>query len=453
MATSSEEKQQQHEETDHGCDFFAWDEASQLYYHSRSGFYHDTRAGWYYNTHDGNYYKFEDGNYVLLDSYEFQGPESGTQSCRESSEHPSPEKNNVGCGPADAACSPFQGGADEGLMDSNNDEGHINHPPPSEWLEDTLIDLYLSGYSGAAASAADDARLLSETGDGESPLLVDGDDTIHEQGGAAGSSEGLTSEDISWDEENWRAQYGQVTRDEEEPLPESQVVKLWDWALIRERKRDGKSEVIRLVGQVVEPSTKLHPSMSSSGVHLKTAPICEVNLDLVRVKSGKVYKLRSPSAGYISTLSSYDASNPTKDWGFPELTIGSINECNGSTIRQVASGNRSSSQFDQRPISRKMNHVYRDRAAERRALHGGFGVGPGQKSEVLGGRSSSLVSTTTEEAGSEALDLSFGTGSYARRMLENMGWKEGEGLGKVKQGLREPLQAVGNKGSAGLGWN
>ncbi|KAL9252949.1 SUPPRESSOR OF ABI3-5-like protein [Drosera capensis] len=451
MATSSEEKQQQqHEETDSGCDFFAWDEASQLYYHSRSGFYHDPRVGWYYNTHDGNYYKFEDGNYVLLDSYEFQGPESGTQSCIESNEHPSPEKNNVGCGPADAACSSFRGDADEGDRAVYNSALTLTHR-----LEDTLIDLYLSGYSGAAASAADDARLLSETGDGKSPLLVDGDDTIHEQG-AAGSSEGLTSEDISWDEENWRAQYGQVTRNEEDPLPEFQVLNLWDWALIRERKRDGKSEVIRLVGQLLEPSTKLHPSMSSGGGRLKTAPICEVNLDLVRVKSGKVYKLRSPSMGYISTLSSYDASNPTNDWGFPELTIASINECNESTIRQVASGNGSSSQFGQLSISRKvkrMNHVYRDRAAERRALHGGFGVGPGQKSEILGGRSSSPFSTTTEEAGSEALDLSFGTGSYARRMLENMGWKEGEGLGKVKQGLREPLQAVGNKGSAGLGWN
>lgn len=70
--------------------------------------------------------------------------------------------------------------------------------------------------------------------------------------------------------------------------------------------------------------------------------------------------------------------------------------------------------------------MYRDRAAERRTLHGGFGVGPGQKSTILGeyGLQSSPVSASTEEAAAEALNMSFGVGSYARKLLENMGWKE-----------------------------
>lgn len=71
------------------------------------------------------------------------------------------------------------------------------------------------------------------------------------------------------------------------------------------------------------------------------------------------------------------------------------------------------------------DHLYRDRAAERRALHGGFGVGPGQK---ISPNSDNFVpldeSTGPEEALSESLSNSFGAGSYARRMLENMGWKE-----------------------------
>lgn len=37
--------------------------------------------------------------------------------------------------------------------------------------------------------------------------------------------------------------------------------------------------------------------------------------------TGQVYKLRSPSKRYLATLSSYDSSNPTKDWGFPELSV------------------------------------------------------------------------------------------------------------------------------------
>lgn len=71
------------------------------------------------------------------------------------------------------------------------------------------------------------------------------------------------------------------------------------------------------------------------------------------------------------------------------------------------------------------SHVYRDRAAERRTLHGGFGVGPGQKNLVVGdAMPSSPVSVSTEEAAAEALNMSFGAGSYARRILESMGWKE-----------------------------
>ena len=78
------------------------------------------------------------------------------------------------------------------------------------------------------------------------------------------------------------------------------------------------------------------------------------------------------------------------------------------------------------PHFQRQSHAYRDRAAERRTLHGSFGVGPGQK-RILGnddGRELSPVSTSTEEAAAEALNMSFGTSSYARRMLESMGWKE-----------------------------
>ncbi|GJS51356.1 hypothetical protein Tco_0624718, partial [Tanacetum coccineum] len=38
--------------------------------------------------------------------------------------------------------------------------------------------------------------------------------------------------------------------------------------------------------------------------------------------------------------------------------------------------------------------------------------------------SSSPVSATGEEGAPEALNMSFGVGNYARRMLENLGWKE-----------------------------
>lgn len=41
--------------------------------------------------------------------------------------------------------------------------------------------------------------------------------------------------------------------------------------------------------------------------------------DLLISISGKVYRLRSPNRRYLTSLSSYDSSNPTKDWDFPDL--------------------------------------------------------------------------------------------------------------------------------------
>lgn len=53
-------------------------------------------------------------------------------------------------------------------------------------------------------------------------------------------------------------------------------------------------------------------------------------------------------------------------------------------------------------------------------------MGPGQKSNSVGdnGGEYSPNYAYTEDAAAEALEMSFGTGSYARRILEGMGWKE-----------------------------
>ena len=54
-------------------------------------------------------------------------------------------------------------------------------------------------------------------------------------------------------------------------------------------------------------------------------------------------------------------------------------------------------------------------------MHGGFGLGPGQKNAAIDHDSDP---TCIEDAKAEALNMSFGAGSYARRILEGMGWKE-----------------------------
>lgn len=74
----------------------------------------------------------------------------------------------------------------------------------------------------------------------------------------------------------------------------------------------------------------------------------------------------------------------------------------------------------------KSGTFYRDRAAERRRLHAGFSIGLGEKSVMSNRRFSEAGSSSEFPDDADAVESNtpFGEGSYARRILESMGWKE-----------------------------
>ncbi|VFQ70390.1 unnamed protein product [Cuscuta campestris] len=378
------------------------------------------------------------------------------------------------------------GPKEAGTISNESSEDHkggienelLENPPPSEWLEDTLIDLYLSNYPNQSTHAISDSMAHVENNglDGLNVSTAENDDIYELEDGewipddhlVCSSNENVLDyldEGPSLDEENWQAQYGQVIRPEEDSfLSNVHVINLWDWSLVkgRRKKKEKKHKVTMLVGRLIKRSAQLHPSMPSSSGLLRTAPICEVHLDLVRVKSGTIYRLQNPSSQYLASLSTYDSSNPTKGWRFPQLLLDRlVKEDTASSlgddfkVPRVIVGQKDiclpSEQIS--AFNKGRGHVYRDRAAERRALHNGIGVGPGQKKSFDSDPHPSTTSASPEEAMAESLNRSFGTGSYARKILENMGWKEGDALGSRNDGLIEPLQANGNIGNAGLGWN
>jgi hypothetical protein len=87
------------------------------------------------------------------------------------------------------------------------------------------------------------------------------------------------------EEEKWLAQYGQVEQEiDDQPLFPS--IDLWDWDMVKESVSKGQP-MARLVGRLVKGSSKPHPSLPARGGLLRTAPVHEVHLDLVRVSSGK----------------------------------------------------------------------------------------------------------------------------------------------------------------------
>ncbi|XP_031745488.1 LOW QUALITY PROTEIN: uncharacterized protein LOC101205178 [Cucumis sativus] len=487
----NETKSGSEELQDSNCSF-VWDENSQLYFHSSSGFYHDPVVGWYYSSRDGSYYKFENGSYVPLQLNEGEecktypdNPVKGelrSQVCSTGSEDhysfEAAETDTPTCKGRD--CDGLPSGEIMEVVDVHEHE----NPPTSLWLEDTLIDLFLSGYSNSEVlatndsipptpSTTNDANNFQSSSDGygdtqmmegewfqdeshaimnSSEKVSDGgcDDTLKMEGEwfqeenhtVLNPTENVSG-GVSTDEDNWMAQYGQVTN-YEEAMPKLSVVDIWDWSTVSESKTGGKRKVMKLVGRLVKKSAKLHPSVSSNGTLFKTAPISEVHLDLVRVATGRIYKLHSPSKKHLAVMSTFDSSNPTKDWGFPDLLDRPTDLANSTAaptlLDNVSTAGKCPNQ-----------NQYRDRAAERRILHGGFGVGPGQKNSAIDHEdlTSSPPSETTVV---EALNISFGAGSYAQKILKSMGWKEGEGLGNSRKGMVEPLQAIGNVGNAGLGW-
>ncbi|WCJ36113.1 D111/G-patch domain-containing protein [Euphorbia peplus] len=458
---------------------FVWDETSQLYFHARSGFYHDPNAGWYYSSKDGQYYKFENGTYTLL-QYNKDNDESELRRSSEVVSEPVQDESyiqlhcqsyenissSLSAQQYEACGRPVSDEVNPGYEKCNSEQEAENPPPPSEWLEETLINLYLSGYKQADNNMdVDDGDGYNISADGLSydnaQTSEDGGRTSEHQCSSIDQSDSIINEDVSKDEENWKSQYGQVVHSGEQSLQDIHVVDLWDWAMVTGSKKDKKDHTARLVGRLVKQSVKFHPSMPSNGGVFRTAPICEAYLNLVRVRTGQVYQLRNPSARYLTSLSNYDSSNPTKDWGFPELLLNvqdsSVTKSDGKTELKLINKDRNCKGvvMSASPLStleKERNHEYRDRAAERRSLHGGFGVGPGQKSSLFDNGIGAPVSSSTEEAAAEALNMSFGAGSYARKILENMGWKEGEALGDSRKGLIKPIEAVGNVGNAGLGW-
>ncbi|KAG5019685.1 hypothetical protein JHK87_015540 [Glycine soja] len=386
-----------------------------------SGFYHDPNAGWYYSSKDGC--KFEDGNYVLLGSNKDDNVE--TYPCDETTtENP------------------------QQIYDGNNDEDHPSfleskyetHQQAGTLVDEApaIIDLYLSGYKNVEVSEADAVTVPFETDDRYNSLAADAYSKTYEvegewipepadENGLADDIRSTVDEGIPYsntyeleeaillDEEKWRAQYGQVAESGKDLVSEVPIVDLWDWEMVTGSKRDGKDKVARLVGRLAKPSAKQLPSIPSRGGKLRSAPICEAHLDLDECTDCEIL------AQNVTSLSTYDSSNPTEHWDFPQLSPyrkithhSKSSESSASASVETPIEKDLSASPSQLSASKKIKHQYRDRTAERRILHGGFGMGPGQKNlPDIYNTPSSPVDDCLQEATAEALEVSFGAGGRA----------------------------------------
>ncbi|KAJ0970767.1 hypothetical protein J5N97_018726 [Dioscorea zingiberensis] len=150
----------------------------------------------------------------------------------------------------------------------------------------------------------------------------------------------------------------------------------------------------------------------------------------------------------------------------------------GTYVPPVASGS-GKRRFSEMPVQSTSQTQYRDRAAERRSLYGssssigddlsdlGFGDSncdyphrKGSSSDlgampfppgVGGGRAAGDAINNAPSYEVITSDRAIDESNVGNRMLRNMGWQEGLGLGKDGSGIKEPVQAKATDDRAGLG--
>ena len=70
--------------------------------------------------------------------------------------------------------------------------------------------------------------------------------------------------------------------------------------------------------------------------------------------AGEVYRLRQPSYKYLTSVTKYDSSNPTKDWDFPCLNLGFLKDVNSEGLD--SSLKPSHDTVIAKPFSPNLNH-------------------------------------------------------------------------------------------------
>jgi len=100
---------------------------------------------------------------------------------------------------------------------------------------------------------------------------------------------------------------------------------------------------------------------------------------------------------------------------------------------------------------------YRDRSEERRNRQGKLIIHQNEDDNQLNHKPKSQyhrnVNRWNDIEQNKEIDISsnkISRQNIGRKILENMGWRENQGIGKYNQGIKEPIQLIQNPGREGL---
>eukprot|EP01018_Ginkgo_biloba_P031596 Gb_28214 [translate_table: standard] len=418
---------------------FVWDETSGYYFDAASGFYYDGHSGLYYDGNNGTWYSYNQETQQYTPYVDSSGEANVASNSNEKSEKPSEDTSEskvVISAPA--------------VTITMNSETSDKKPSLPEAVQ--------AAAAAAAAAAKKEKEKMKEK---EKEVRLASKSSI------LASKKKISNVLTMWKQRQHEGPAARVVLDDGLPAASSSSPS------VDEKPKIATSGVAGSSGQSVS-AAKIKPDVINNiGVYYNLSDTSVKSSSVSNSTGGTVMGVIRGSGRAPAKLadSSYLGTAPVAvSSATPETsTVLSPFKTDAAALGSygpMAAGTK-------RRFSETPQTAYRDRAAERRSLYSSsvpvdglsdfefkekgrempFPPGVGVK-----GRGSDMSFPEGRMAGAEAQsyevissDKAIDEKNVGNRMLRNMGWQEGSGLGKDRSGIVEPLQAQATEDRAGLG--
>ncbi|XP_060207531.1 SUPPRESSOR OF ABI3-5 isoform X2 [Lycium barbarum] len=423
---------------------FVWDEASGYYYDAASGFYYDGNTGLYYDGNNGLWYSYDQKTQQYVP-------------CTNQNE------SKAAAGPTETAKS----------SDGSNTKKVVISAPASTIAGEKAASL------PDAIQAAASAAIAAEKKEKERAKEI----KLASKSSILANKKKMSNVLSMWKQRSHEGQAPRVALEDNQTAGEDRSNSVGPTAKAKLKAetlttRENPTANSGLVGsstfQSVSSESQDRPRSltNSSGGTLKGV-IRGSGLGVV--KSDTLYTGSSGSAPTSHSMPPTSGPSSLTNADATAAPFRTDASALGAYTPPVPSGSkRRFSEMPSQPppsIKEQSQTTYRDRAAERRSLYGSssaFGDDASDHGDsnrdstsrrgvfdptpfppgVGGGRSAEANSQSFEVI---SADRAIDESNVGNRMLRNMGWQEGLGLGKDGSGMVEPVQAQSTGHRAGLG--
>ncbi|XP_057826098.1 SUPPRESSOR OF ABI3-5 isoform X1 [Cryptomeria japonica] len=433
---------------------FVWDEASGYYFDAASGFYYDGHTGLYYDGNSGMWYSYDHETQQYTACVDQSANPNFGSNKEKAAEGLSQPKVIISAPAVTVATSSEASDKRSSLPEAVQAAAQAAAKKEKEKLKEKEKEIRLASKSTILASKKKISNVLTKwkqrQHEGQAPRVVldDASSIVPSLTSADEKYKGATGVSLEMS-----SQIGST------PKSRLQAINAKEGGL------DGPASIS------CEIENHCGVSYNTSDRSMKTRPVAVSNSS-----GGKIMGVIRESSRVIkmSDSSHPQATEPSivvMRAHVPETTVvSSAFKTDASALGSYGSTSGTKRRFSETPQT-----VYRDRAAERRTLYGSSGPGDSlldielrekaQGREMpfppgVGGKGrvhdiclpqGAMADTEGQTFEVITSEKAIDEKNIGNRMLRNMGWQEGSGLGKDRTGILEPVQAQATEERAGLG--